>query len=940
MENNNQDLLCCVRDMFGGCAGTPSSPNLRYMFAAVMQKDTDGCFSLKTSPVLESFDIVDCNNTISTVQSSGVVIEGVTAPIPVCIQGEKDFEQVYKCDAVTGNTILIRTVLDQDANVYVTTYYDLVVGADWAGNPADLTECTSNTLESDKVKLCDDNGEFYRWFVKDNGEPTGVSYDTDLSGAPYVPVGAVVECSDPTITLLPVCDVLTAVIGGTVPYTFATPYNVAIDYSTVTIANDTAILYWTDFGDGYSDVGPSPDHTYEADGHYDIKSYVVTASGNKILIVAKEITILAGVVTVNGANPHVVNRSYSISVGSAMQEYSGTTPVGTPINPDGSAYTVQGTLAWSCPVVIDELEDNAEWNPENVADLVECVVGSANLVTEALDVNLGAIKEVVNPGSTLTTFHTLLGNNLDIQGDGLTNIMGAGINANISGSTYIGAQFTYTFNFISKDDPGDPADFGITVWDNVAGTSVTATSITSTATYAGDAQGSGLNVPFYGWGAPGTYTIVWTGDLPVGDYTIGYMNQNFSPADHVELQVTHNLVDSMTTTKAQLVALDQCTINALTPAPSVETDLIKTNWLPLCVDGVQWYVSEKSTFDNSTSIESSVTKIYKQGANGVVTNIAPVGTNISEGYCVSSTTCGAVGDVNLIPTKLLSHTEIDTIMFNLLGVNVGKQYADLPSTAFPQTINYQGTTGNIFFGYNLNTSKYKCGTSVIANFTIMYTPLGDADPSPGDTGLDIIFLATNPSAVTLPFNSIISGTAFPPYPTQVITKLYPALPTTVQTIGASYDITGFDSINILSYVQGISAVDKVRIEGIMVEIVSGDFTDCYFVAPVKECNSSSILDAIKQQTAQVTNKIQRVHENYVVTGTTPTIIPAGAIAISVTKTNNTGVINISGDNATAFPLTFNRENFTDSVNESVSTLSAYTITGTLAGTTFKVHIIR
>ena len=293
-----------------------------------------------------------------------------------------------------------------------------------------------------------------------------------------------------------------------------------------------------------------------------------------------------------------------------------------------------------------------------VADLVECVVGSANLVTEALDVNLGAIKEVVSPGSTLTTFHTLLGNNLDIQGDGLTYHMGAGINANISGSTYIGAQFTYTFNLIGEDDPGDPADFGITVWDNVAGTSVTATSITSTATYAGDAQGSGLNVPFYAWGAPGTYTIVWTGDLPVGDYTIGYMNQNFSPADHVELQVTHNLVDSTTTTKAQLVALDQCTINALTPAP--------------------------------------------------------------------------------------------------------------------------------------------------------------------------------------------------------------------------------------------------------------------VVAPI----------------------VQRRHENFVQTGTTPLVIPAGAISISITKTNTTGVVNISGDNATVFPLTFNRENFTDNVNEAVSTLSAYTITGTLAGTTFKVHIIR
>jgi hypothetical protein len=85
---------------------------------------------------------------------------------------------------------------------------------------------------------------------------------------------------------------------------------------------------------------------------------------------------------------------------------------------------------------------------------------------------------------------------------------------------------------------------------------------------------------------------------------------------------------------------------------------------------------------------------------------------------------------------------------------------------------------------------------------------------------------------------------------------------------------------------------------------------------------------------------QRRHENFVITGTTPLVIPAGAISISITKTNNTGFVNISGDNGINFPLTFNRENFTDSVNEEVSTLSAYTITGTSAGTTYKVHIIR
>lgn len=89
-----------------------------------------------------------------------------------------------------------------------------------------------------------------------------------------------------------------------------------------------------------------------------------------------------------------------------------------------------------------------------------------------------------------------------------------------------------------------------------------------------------------------------------------------------------------------------------------------------------------------------------------------------------------------------------------------------------------------------------------------------------------------------------------------------------------------------------------------------------------------------------TNTTQRVHENFVVTGTTPLVIPAGAISISVTKTNNTGIVNISGDNGTSFPLTFNRENFGDAVNEGYSTLSAYTITGTNTNTNYKVHIIR
>ena len=71
------------------------------------------------------YNAVDCLNATRVENSVGVVIQGTTAPIPVCVtntQPEKDFAEVYKCDAVTGNTILIRTVLDYATNLFATTY--------------------------------------------------------------------------------------------------------------------------------------------------------------------------------------------------------------------------------------------------------------------------------------------------------------------------------------------------------------------------------------------------------------------------------------------------------------------------------------------------------------------------------------------------------------------------------------------------------------------------------------------------------------------------------------------------------------------------------------------------------------------------------------------------------------------------------------------------
>ena len=447
---------------------------------------------------------------------------------------------------------------------------------------------------------------------------------------------------------------------------------------------------------------------------------------------------------------------------------------------------------------------------------------------------------------------------------------------------------------------------------------------------------STIKDPIYGYNGGNQYgplTLVPSGNA----FSCGITRKNIEKIKHSDNSIRwvedssdlQNLIDFDTT--------GWDVVPGICPVPIIpEIDLIKDNWLPYCVDGIQWYVKEVSTFNNNTAIESTPTKIYKQGADGTIVTTAPTGTVIEEGYCSIKTSCASVGDVTAIPSKVLSKTEIDTIMFNLLGANVPKQYAPFSSIYFPQTINYQGTSGNIFFGYNVDLGKYKCGKNVKADIKLMYTPLGDSDPV--DNGLDIIFLAANQSYTPLDFTSIIDGTAFPAFPTKVITKLYPTLPTTIQTIAAGYDISGLDSINILSYVQGMSATDKVQIEGIYLEIVSGDFSECGFVLPVQDCNSEPILNALRTLVEQATQKIKRVPEMFPGSGTTPLVIPEGAISISITRLS--GTVKVKGYNGQDFLLTATNENFYDGVNEAVSILGAYTIEGATSTSSYKIHILR
>ncbi len=171
----------------GGVLGT-CNPN--EMKRAVRVKICDE----STPPAPVDVTVTRCGGATDLVSSTDapstqVIINGTTEPLPVCVVGDKDFAEVYKCDANTGNTILIRTVLDHDTSAFVTTYFDLVLGATWAGNPAtDLTECQSNALESDQIIGCDGGVAVTQWIVKDNGQPTGVVYYTDVTGAVVTPV--------------------------------------------------------------------------------------------------------------------------------------------------------------------------------------------------------------------------------------------------------------------------------------------------------------------------------------------------------------------------------------------------------------------------------------------------------------------------------------------------------------------------------------------------------------------------------------------------------------------------------------------------------------------------------------------------------------------------------------------------------------------------------
>jgi hypothetical protein len=133
-----------------------------------------------------------------------------------------------------------------------------------------------------------------------------------------------------------------------------------------------------------------------------------------------------------------------------------------------------------------------------------------------------------------------------------------------------------------------------------------------------------------------------------------------------------------------------------------EIDLLKTNWLPICVNGSQWYVAEQSTINNSTGAETLV-KIYKQGANGSISTSTPVGT-IVEGYCQILTTAENGSQNRITAALALNSVTVanptftgarDVTVYNSKNVTVAFEYTTtINGIMHRQNIPANGTWSN------------------------------------------------------------------------------------------------------------------------------------------------------------------------------------------------------------------------------------------------------
>jgi hypothetical protein len=122
--------------------------------------------------------------------SAGAVIPAANATNTVagaCLI-TKEADKFIKCDPVTGDTKVV--VVRYDSSFAPTSTAYNLDGSPYTGAIAALIECPDVELESDYREFCDSGVSFFRWFVKQDGVPTGQYFDTTPTGAAYAASGA------------------------------------------------------------------------------------------------------------------------------------------------------------------------------------------------------------------------------------------------------------------------------------------------------------------------------------------------------------------------------------------------------------------------------------------------------------------------------------------------------------------------------------------------------------------------------------------------------------------------------------------------------------------------------------------------------------------------------------------------------------------------------
>lgn len=93
-----------------------------------------------------------------------------------------EYDMAILCEPGTDTQVIVTTMFNPGTPPIVEAF--LLDGSVYGGVITDLTPCAGASLESDPLLICiGGNVQAHQWVVKDEGQPTGSVFYTDLSGA-------------------------------------------------------------------------------------------------------------------------------------------------------------------------------------------------------------------------------------------------------------------------------------------------------------------------------------------------------------------------------------------------------------------------------------------------------------------------------------------------------------------------------------------------------------------------------------------------------------------------------------------------------------------------------------------------------------------------------------------------------------------------------------